>query len=371
MSVPRIAALCACAALLLCSCDKNEDSSQPAEDKTSRVTTVQPASPVEVKEYKYPEFLDSKETDDMLSNVLSAGFDINTAVTRAEISELGGYKPILCLLGEYYTFREEGKIGLLNKDGKVIVKTDRFVDATPVSNHIIQLDYPAAENKEPELMFVNGGMGMIINNEFDPSKIKIEETETEEGKKICSLSIFGVQDPRRYDTVVPVKAGEIRTSAKYAAAYKATSGNKKYYLLLDEYYNLTVCEGVYGRIAVKAGGRYGECYILDGDHSSELYKMIKSFGSTDQDVKPTKDETLDFIQITFGTDTADRTVVTVSSEGFCLTDAVSGGGQNVNKSFSVFSKDTFTDLVNWVDEVASQEYPQARMKQTEDENAGS
>lgn len=360
MQLPRIALLCVCAAVMLCGCDKQDGSSAPAEDKTIRVTSQLPASPVEVKEYKYPEFLDSDDTADMLSNVLTTPFDSAAAAVKSDISELGKYKPILCLFGEYYTFREDGKIGILNKDGAVLVRADTFSDAAPVSNHIIKLEYPQDQNKEPELLFVNAGMGMMINSGYDSSKVKIEESETEDGKKFCSLNILGIKDQRRYDSITQVKQGEIKTTVNYAAAFKAVSGTKKYYILLDEYYNVTVCEGVYGKISLKAGGRYGECYILDGDHYNELYKMITSFGSAADNAKPSKDEQLDFVQITFGSDSPDRTVVTVSSEGFCLRDSVQNSGQNSNKFFSVFPKETFTDLVNWVGEVASQEYASGR-----------
>lgn len=368
MPLSRIVLLCACAAMLLCGCDKQENDSAPAEDKTQRVTSQVPASPVEVKEYKFPEFLASEDTDDMLSNVISPPFDSAAAVVKADIGELGKYKPILCIFGEYYTFREEGRIGILNKDGGVLVRAESFVDAQPVSNHVIKLDYPPEENKKPELLFVNGGMGKMINSGYDSSKVWVDETETEDGKKICSLNVFGIKDQRKYDSIVPVKPGEIKTSVNYAAAFKAVSGSKKYYIILDDYYNITVCEGVYGKISLKAGGKYGECFILDGDHYNEVYKMITSFGSASDQPKPSKEEQLDFVQITFGTDTADKTVVTVSSEGFCLRDTVQNSGQTVNKYFSVFPKETFTDLVNWVGNVASQEYASGRAQAEAEKN---
>ena len=96
--------------------------------------------------------------------------------------------------------------------------------------------------------------------------------------------------------------------------------------------------------------------------------MITSFGSASDQPKPSKEEQLDFVQITFGTDTADKTVVTVSSEGFCLRDTVQNSGQTVNKYFSVFPKETFTDLVNWVGNVASQEYASGRAQAEAEKN---
>lgn len=361
MSALRIAALCLCVSLLLCGCEKQENSSAPVqEEKTSRQTTTAIAPPVEVKDYKFPEFLDSDDTSDMLSNVVVPGFDRATATSAAADVVFGKYKPYRCLLGEYYLYRENGKLGLLNSDGGTLVRADRYVDAEPVSDHLIKFEYPAEDKKEPDLLFVNAGRGMIVENKFNEKNIKLDEIENDDGKTQYSLNIMGVQDSRRYDTLTPVSGAELKTAMSYRAAYRATAGQKRYYLLLDEYYNITVCEGAYGKIALKAGGRYGECYILDGDHYSELYKMITSFGSMPDPVKPSKEETLDFVQITFGMDGTDRTVITVSSEGVCLRDQVTNSGQNVNKYFQLFPRETFTDLVNWVGEVAAAEYPSGR-----------
>lgn len=142
----------------------------------------------------------------------------------------------------------------------------------------------------------------------------------------------------------------------YRAAYKAVSGGRYYYLVLDEYYNITVCEAAYAQIRMKIGGTYGECYILNGDHYTELNKMIKSFGREQQAVKPSKDETLDYIQIVFGICTGEQLTVTVSADGLCLTDGLTVKGQPINKYFSAYPKDAFADLVGWVGEVAASEY---------------
>ena len=78
---------------------------------------------------------------------------------------------------------------------------------------------------------------MMINSGYDSSKVKIEESETEDGKKVFSLNILGIKDQRRYDSITQVKPGELKTSVNYAAAFKAVSGTKKYFILLDEYYH--------------------------------------------------------------------------------------------------------------------------------------
>ena len=63
---------------------------------------------------------------------------------------------------------------------------------------------------------------------------------------------------------------------------------------------------------------------------------------------PTKDDNADYIQFTLGLQSGQPRTMTLSSDGYCFTDFQldkDGGG---NKYFSVLSRETFVDLVNWV-----------------------
>ena len=63
-------------------------------------------------------------------------------------------------------------------------------------------------------------------------------------------------------------------------------------------------------------------------------KMIRSFGSDTISVKPGKDEALDFIQIESGLNLGNKTVMTMSPDGFCFTEA-SPDGTALNKYFAL------------------------------------
>ena len=50
------------------------------------------------------------------------------------------------------------------------------------------------------------------------------------------------------------------------------------------------------------------------------------------------------------------TTMTLSADGYCLTDHSPVGEQQVNKYFSLLDKESFVSLVQWVDQVLSEEY---------------
>ena len=145
------------------------------------------------------------------------------------------------------------------------------------------------------------------------------------------------------------------TNKPFSEIYKAVIGNQCYFLVLDEYRNITVCEAPYALISFKLAGKYGQCYILNNDDHSELLKMIHSFGSETISVKPSKDESLDYIRIESGLNIGEKRTITMSPDGFCLTETGSEA-EGINRFFALYPKETFVDLVSWVNEVVSKEY---------------
>ncbi len=359
MKLRIITAACICAALCLCGCEEEESSGSPASTgQTTAAVTQQQTSPVEVRKYEFPSFLGSEATADMLANIVSVGFDPAQSVTDAVTSPIEDVRCDKCFLGEYYTFNSKGHIGIANSNGAVIIEPGKYTGAELVSNELIKLNKTRSEDGVFDMLQVRDGVGRLVDAEFDPDNISVTELPGEDESKPAQycLAVRGKNDLHTYDSIEPLSKGALRTSRIYSAAYKASAGGRYYYLIFDEYYNLTICEAAYAQIRMKIAGTYGECYILNGDHYSELSKMIKSFGSEQQAVKPNKDETLDYIQIVFGICAGDQLTVTVSADGFCLTDGLTVKGQPINKYFSVYPKETFTDLVNWVGDVVSTEY---------------
>lgn len=355
-----LAAACICLAGAVCSCSRESSSSSTAggTTTTTRGTTEPASSAVEVRDYSFPDFINDEKTADMLANVVSESFAYSQSVTPADTSPSEEHKAELCLLGEYYTFTEEGYAGLMNSSGGVILPADTYTDIRLVSNELVLLSYPDSEQKDPDMLQIKNGTGKLVDSKFSADNIEIQEipSESEDVPGTYCLSIRGTPDAGVYDSIEPLSQGSLSTSRMYSAAYKATASGRYYYLVLDQYYNITVCEAAYAQVRLKVAGSYGECYILNGDDNNELSKMIKSFGSEQSTVKPSKDENLDYIQIVFGICTGDQLTVTVSADGFCLTDGLTVKGQPVNKYFTVYSKDAFADLVNWVGEVLPQEY---------------
>lgn len=348
------------AGMLLCSCEQSESSSAAQTSKVTSVTTGQQSSPVEIRTYEFPDFMNGEDTSDMLSNVISGGFDPAAVSKAVAEGPKKGFDYDAELFGEYYVFRDEGFIGIMNSDGNVVLKADKYTSAEPLSGELVRLG--TGKEDEQRIILLRSGFGRFIDEGFNASEIVIKElpAEDEQSAPHYTLAVLGKNISASYDSLEPISRGELSTSRVYTAAYKASSGGRYYYLVFDEYYNMTVCEAAYAQIRLKVAGTYGECYILDGDDYSELSKMIKSFGREQEAVKPSKDENLDYIQIVFGICAGDRLTVTVSADGLCLTDGLTSKGQPINKYFSAYPKETFADLVGWVGEVAAGEYEKTR-----------
>ena len=343
-------------ALALCGCNETVSSSSAAEEKTPVQTTAVQTQPVGVREYSFPEFVRDKAAGDMLSNVINAGFDPGEAESFLETDPFRDYNCDRCLGGEYYTFYEDDFVGLLNSEGTVILNPDTYVQAEMVASDLIKLTYPAGSAKKAAYFQVGGGSGRFISGDDAFSAEIVTVSDGESGAVQYALSIRGNTDPAVYDSIEKVDSRLVETERKFREIYRASIGSRVYFLVLDDYLNLTVCEAPYARISFKIGGEYGQCFVLDGDDHSELLKMIQSFGSETMSVKPGKDEAMDYIRIESGISGGEKRILTMSPDGFCLTEGTAADG-SINRFFTLYPKDTFVDLVNWVAEVAGGEYP--------------
>lgn len=340
--------------LLLCGCEDAESSYTSQEEKPQKQTTSAYTQPVEVREYAFPEFLKTAPVGDMLSNVVSPGFDPASVVSYLELSPFKKYNCDRRMLDDYYTFYEDDFVGMVNSDGVLILAPDKYASAEPVAPDLIKLT-PPDKGKDPVYFRMKNGFGEILSYEEAVKTEIIAPYSEDTTLKQYALSVRDNTVSQPYDSLDRADPASVVTGKEFSQVYKATAGSRTYYLVLDEYCNITICEAPYAQVRIKVGGEYGECYILDGDDHTELMKMIQSFGSDTISVKPGKDETLDFIQIESGIGSANRTVMTMSPDGFCFTETFAEGVPD-NKYFALYPKDTFVDLVNWVSEVVSREY---------------
>lgn len=366
MRFRRFAAAVMCAAAVIsvmaatgCEKDKNSSSDSTADVKKPSVNTA--LSPVELKDYAFPDFLQDIAVPDMLSKEVYSSFDQQSMVKKVTEQPFDGYSCTDVYEDEYYVFTDGGYVGILNKNGTELLAADKYSSAELVSQGLVKLDYVKDSNQPSEyLRLENGRAELIEDYSFSKKNIKFAEDANaaeDSDKKHYTLTVGGksVYDVE-WDTAREVTQNELQTAKGYSAAYKTSTANGSFFIIFDKYYNFRVYEGVYGMVKLKIGNVYGECYILSADDYSELNKMITSFGNETNVKAPSKDETLDFIQIIFGMGTADQVEVTISSDGYCLTDSITHNEQPVNKYFSVLSKETFVDLVNWVGDTLSAEY---------------
>lgn len=366
----RIMIALAASALAMCGCEETVSSSSQPEEKPPVQTTAVTTQPVEVREYSFPEFVRSRAAGDMLSNVINVGFDPAEAESYLETDPFKDYNCERCLGGEYYTFYEDDYVGLLNSQGTVILNPDKYSSAKMAAKDLIVLSYPEGSNKKDSDSYfqVSGGFGHFITRE-EAFKLEITAIAVDESTAVQhALAVRGTVDSAVYDSIEKLEPSQIVTDKSFSQIYKAVLGSRAYYLVLDDYLNITVCEAPYAQISFKIGGEFGKCYVLDGDDHTELQKMIQSFGTETMSVKPGKDEAMDYIRIESGLNIGDKKIFTMSPDGFCLTESFAPDG-SANRFFTLYPKDTFVDLVNWVAEVAGKEYAAAPGAETESVNS--
>lgn len=356
-------------ALTMTGCQK--DKKETESSAVSQIKSSDNAAPsnVQVKNYEFPEFLNDLKAPDELSRQVYTSFDKSKYVVEVDEQPFDGYECENILADKFYTFRQGKFLGLLSSDGEELIQATDYTEITVVSDGILQLCYDKERNAPMQYVRYDeyGNITSYKPDKFNSGNIAVFEVgsdDTEQPDKICySLStpdgklVSDSSGTGVWDSAEQVDMEDISTVKAYKGYYKVTKDSACYFICFDDYYNYTIYEGAYALVKIKVGNVYGECYILNYDDYSELDKMIDSFGNAAYRSAPSKDPALDFIQITFGLKENTQTEITISSDGYCLTDTISAeDGQPVNKYFSYLDKEDFADLILWADQVLSLEY---------------
>ncbi|MBR7008446.1 MAG: hypothetical protein IKH90_07445 [Ruminococcus sp.] len=351
-------------------CDKKDSSTQEPDESSSAVVSDSSStpSPVPIKEYSFPEFMKSIEDPDLLSRLIYQSFDKSKAETAVTEQPFKDKVCVNRICDNFYTFSTGTKMGLLNKEGVEVIAANKYTKITPVTKNVIMCSYMNGKKEENDkfTLFENGGISKHKFYGFDPMMIVAMEYNnvdpaTGESKKSFVIQNLDseVEYPKGntlWDTAEKCDPKKLSTGKTYRAYYKATRGGASYYICFDDNYNYDIYEASYAKIRVKVGNVSGECYVQSFEDYTELQRMVKSFGKAKASKTPDENETLDYIQITFGLNTTDQYVMTMSSDGWCLTDNLTHNTLPDNKYFACYDKDSFVSLVQWVDQVMSKEY---------------
>ncbi|WP_443708107.1 hypothetical protein [Ruminococcus bicirculans (ex Wegman et al. 2014)] len=348
-------------------CEKDKETTQSSA--VSQIKTSDSAQPsnVKVKEYKFPEFLNKIKSLDELSRKLYTSFDSTQYVAEVEEQPFEGYKCEKLLADLFFTYRDGRAVGLLDKSGNVVLEADEYTEITVVSNGILQLSYDKERNAPMQYMKYDsdGNLSDYKHKKFSADSLYTYESQADDSgtDAVYSLmfpdgkNVVSSDGSDKWDFVEKISADSIDTNKAYKGFYKLTKNGGIYYACFDDFYNYDIYEGAYAKVCVEVGGEYGECYLADHDDYNELVKMIDSFGNASYRTAPSKDPGLDFIQITLGLKENTKTEITISSDGYCLTDTIEAAeGEAVNKYFSYLDKEDFADLILWCEQVLAEEY---------------
>lgn len=351
------AVLCAALALSAVGCKKEDTSADEASSAAQSASAAHGDEDIKLKSYEFPEFLSSVGEADMLSNAVYKSFDGKSVMAEPERQPFDGYKCTACFNDGYYVFKEGDGYGLLNSMGTELIGAQGVKKLSAAAPDLLQIRYGDGTTSYFRTDGAGGGE-IVAAGDFDGSRISFARRPSEDGGS--DTFVLQLDGADIYDTAwtsaEETNIEELDTSRKCEAIYKTTAGGSSYYIAFDKFYNFTVYEAAYGFVSLKIGGEYGECYILDQKDYSELETLISSFGRESSAELPSKDENADYIQLTLGLESGAKRTLTVSPDGYCLTDDLTESGSANNKFFAVMSPETFVDLVNWVDSALQTEY---------------
>lgn len=353
--------------------------SQSTGDESAADTTASVKAPkatpdkVELKNYDFPEFLGEIKQPDVLDSPVYVSFAAADHLSDIGEQPFEDYECTQTIGSSLYVYSEGKFKGLLDAKGEVLLEADTYTAIAPCSNGILVLSRDKELNVPDDYMsFDDGGrVGNIEPPEFKTDNISIiSATRYTQNQEDNAESSFEVQNLTLadgsvvgegtfycdWDKIEGATAQSVGTSRPFSAYFRAEKNGEYYYICFDRFYNYTIFNGAYGYVRLKVGEGYGECYIFDREDHLELTKIVESFGETGSVKSPSKDMGLDFIQLETGCGTEDRTTITLSADGYCLTEHTSSGDRQVDKYFSILDKESFVSLVQWVDLVLSKEY---------------
>lgn len=357
------------AVMLMSGCAHSSNQDLTDSTTESADSKVRNDAEIKVKSYEFPAFLDEKDGKDVLANVIYA-YDPADEMVEPKGQPFSGYRCTAEFDGSCYVFKDGENYGLLSTDGTVILKPDGIKKITAAGAGILKVSY---ENGDPHYMrFVDGVLSETSKNDFSADRISFEEEfQVDDDSSSIPHFTLNVDGVNRYDKkwtdFRELDISKLDTPQNFKAVYQVSSGGEQYYITFDSLYNFRVVRSELAHISLKIGEKYAECYVSDPDHYDELQTLVSSFRSSGRN--SAQENNSDYVQISFtaadknnsGTNAADNKNVTLSSNGFCLTE------DKKDKNFDILSEDAFIDLVNWVDKTVGEEYVNAEPLNTKKE----
>lgn len=346
------------AALAVFSAGCSRDRSEPVveEDSKPAESTVKPdeTGNIQMMDYSVPDLLIDAPKADVLADVKYRSFDPAAVLTEPERQPINGYKCTGFFNNMCYIYKENDSYGILSLSGEILLEAGDITKITAESPEMISV---RRVDKPRELYHVGyDGVTLVQDKKFDRSRISFdpsEENETGLLLRVDGKDIYSAEWTR-WRSAEPVDLSELDTDTadgefSYEAVFLAENSRGKYYLAFDKYFNLTVCAAELGYAELKIGDLYGGYYITDQTDYDDLTTLVSSFGDDrTASAAPKGDSGSDYIRIVLGrSDDDEKTVYTISPDGFCFTEL--SGGEGVNRYFRKLSPETYTDLVYWVD----------------------
>ena len=381
MSVKRFGVLClagmlALSAAVLTGCDEKDKGNQTSSKVSIKNSSDAAPNKVELKDYEFPEFMKELEAAEQISGPVYQSFQSEEFTVTPEEQPFDNLEVESEIDGTFYLFRDtSGRCGLLDMNGNVALEADRYYSVELAKHGVLKLYTSADDDSDYDYMSYDsrGTLTEMDVPEFDRSRILFSDAYSDDPELAETVfraiylpdgsSVSTADSDILFDSVSWLDKPEYKTEKDLTNCCRAVRGESTYIISFDEFYNYSVYETSYALIKLKVGDVYGECYVNTYADYFELTNMIDSFGRASGTAAPSKDKTLDFIQITTGLGTNEQKQITISPDGFCLTDVLSSDGEKpVDKYFTYLDKEDFVDLVLWVDQVLSLEYEEDNSK---------
>lgn len=358
-----------------CSDDDQNTSSQQTYVPSGTESSVS-TEKVELKSYSFPEFLKEQTSPDIFSQPVFSNFDKDEADKDVQTQPFEGYS---CekQIGGYYIFKQNGYEGLLDTSGRELIAANKYTSIVPRGDKLFEL---TTNDEDIGYAVINENGYVNIEDDFtfnaaEDITIQQEELNPYVGSDTQNsqqyVYAFYIKENPVYldesfywDLVVQADGENILANTEYECCYKAIRNKETYLICIDGWGNYTIYKYAYGMVKLKVGEDYGECYIFSQEDYDEIIKMLDSFGTVAYNKIPTQDENMDFIQLNLGIGDADERTVTISPEGYCFTEYSSSSeglssspeDKTICKYFSCIDKESFVSLVEWTDQVLSEEY---------------
>lgn len=356
-SIKSLAVLTALTAAALCGCNKSAkiDTSSSSLSETGTETSTVGDKKVEIKSYEFPDFLKKHPKPDVLSKVVYKSFNKDTFVTdmtAEQMKNFSGYDCDKSINDRFFTFIDNGYTGILDPAGNEIITANKYAAVEVLSANLLALKYTDG-SADYAMLTDNGGFVMLDDGySFEKQQLTIAPAEGKDGQQAYILNFSQTnsvkfKDSPLWDSITEVSKDDIDTKVKFEKCYKATRSGEVYYICFDKYCNYTVYSGEYAHILIKVGDQSGECYVLSSEDYSELNSLVDNFGKPSFADAPSSDQSADYIQITFGLNTSDKKIMTVSPDGYSFTESLNDD-KTKNKYFACLDKESFVSLVEWV-----------------------